>query len=101
MELWEKGIHAVLVGDAEAEVAAREVRMAQWEEDYDNLEWELHSTVLSGNICQVACRARNRRGGGSHKELLHQDQYTSIESPLGKSPCHEGNPRGGTHVRRL
>ena len=82
MELWEKGIHAVLVGDAEAEVAAREVRMAQWEEDYDNLEWELHSTVLSGNICQVACRARNRRGGGG---VLIKSSYTKTSIPVLKA----------------
>ena len=35
MELWKRGLHVVLVGDAKAEGAAREVRAASGGEEED------------------------------------------------------------------
>ena len=51
MDLWERGIHAGLVGDAEAEGAAREGRAASGVEEEDAAAfWIYHATVLSGKI---------------------------------------------------
>ena len=64
MDLWERGLHAGLVGDAEAEGAAREGRAASGGEEEEEVSWSYHDTVLSGKLCQAVLRATNREGGG-------------------------------------
>ena len=74
MDLWERGIHAVLVGDAEVEGAAREGRAASGgEEEEEAVARSYHYTVLSGNLSQTVRRANDREGGGC---LLPDDQCT-------------------------
>ena len=51
MYLWERGLHAVPVGDAKAEGAAREVRSASGGEEEDEaVSQSYHYTVLSGKL---------------------------------------------------
>ena len=65
MDLWERGQHAGLVGDAKAEGAAREGRSAfSGEEEDDAVARSFHEIVLSGKLLQAVRRATNREGGG-------------------------------------
>ena len=74
MDLWERGQHAGLVGDAEAEGAAREGRAAfRSKEEDDAVVWSFHETVLSGKLRQAVRRATDREGGGC---LLPGDKCT-------------------------
>ena len=74
MDLWERGQHAGLLGDAEAEGAAREGRAAfSGEEEDDAVARSFHETVLSGKLRQAVPRATDREGGGC---LLLGDQCT-------------------------
>ena len=58
MDLWERGQHAVPVGEAEAEGAAREGRAAlSGEEEEDAVAQSFHETVLSGKLRQAVRRA--------------------------------------------
>ena len=51
MDLWERGLHVGLVGDAEAEGASMEDRDASGgKEENKGAEGSYHDTVLSGNI---------------------------------------------------
>ena len=51
MDLWERGLYAVLVGDTKAEGAAREGRAARIREEEDEaVARSYHDTVLSGKI---------------------------------------------------
>ena len=51
MGLWERGIHAGLVGDAEAEGATQECRVSRrGEEEEDAFSQKPNSTVLSGKL---------------------------------------------------
>ena len=74
MDLWERGQHVGLVGDAEAEEAAREGRAAfsGEEEDYA-MSRSFHETVLSGKLRQAVRRATNQEGVGC---LLPGDKCT-------------------------
>ena len=57
MDLWEIGLHAGLVGDAEAEGAVKEGRAASVKEEEDEaVTRSYHDTVLSGKLCQAICR---------------------------------------------
>ena len=69
MDLWERGLHAGLVGDAEAEGDAREGR----EEEDESMACSYHGPVLSGKLRQAVRRATDREGGGC---LLPDDQCT-------------------------
>ena len=54
MDLWERGQHAGLVGDAEAEGAAHKVRAAfSSEEEGGAVAQSFHETVLSGKLWQA------------------------------------------------
>ena len=65
MDLWERGQHAGLVGDAEAEGAAQEGRSASGgKEEDDAMDRCFHETVLSGKLRQAVSRATNREGEG-------------------------------------
>ena len=51
MEILDKGMHAGLVGDSEAEGAAREVRAASFgKEEDDAVARSYHDTVFSGKL---------------------------------------------------
>ena len=64
MDLWERCLHTGLVGDAEAEGAAREGRAASGgEEEGEDVVSSYHDTVLSGNIRQAIRWATDREGG--------------------------------------
>ena len=61
MDLWERGIHANLVGDAEAEGADREGKAASGgEEEDETVARSYHDTVFSGNLRQAVRQATNR-----------------------------------------
>ena len=65
MELWERGLHTGLVGDAEAEEVAREVRSASGVEEEDEAVARIyHDTVFSGELRQAVRQATDREGGG-------------------------------------
>ena len=75
MDLWERGIHAGLLGDAKVEGAAREGRSAlSGEEEDEAVARSYHNTVISGNICQAVCQVTDREGRGC---LLPDDQCTN------------------------
>ena len=66
MDLWERGLHAGLVGDAEAEGSAREGRAARGGEEEDEaVAWSYHNTVLFEKIRQAVRRATDREGEGA------------------------------------
>ena len=61
MDLWERGLHAGLVGDAEAEGAAREGRDASGgDEEEEEVSRSDHDTVLSGYLRQAVRQATAR-----------------------------------------
>ena len=80
MDLCERGLHAGLVGDAEAKGAAREGRAASGGEEEDEaVARSYHNTVLSGKLQQAVCRATDREGGGC---LVLDDQCTKTGRPV-------------------
>ena len=80
MDLWERVQHMGLVGDANAEGAAREGRAASCgKEEDDAMAWSFHETVLSGKLCQAVRRATNREGGGC---LLPNNQCNKSGQPV-------------------
>ena len=80
MDLWERGQHAGLVGDAEAEEAAREGRAAISGKEEDNaMAQSFHERVLSGKLRQAVRRATERVGGGC---LLPGDKCTKTGRPV-------------------
>ena len=63
MDLWERGQHAGLVGDAEEEGAAREGRADfSGKEEDDSVTRGFYETVLLGNPRQAVRRATDREG---------------------------------------
>ena len=80
MDLWERGLHTVLVGDAEAEGAAKEGRASRGVEEEDvALARNYHDTVLSGKLSQAVHWATVREGGGC---LLPDEQCTKTGRPV-------------------
>ena len=80
MDLWERGIHVDLVGEAEVEGYARESRDASGGEEEDEaVARSYHDTVLSGKLRQTVCWATNREGGGC---LLLDKQCTRTGQPV-------------------
>ena len=79
LDLWERGLHVGLVGDALLEGRAREVCVARSdEEEKDNLARNFHSTLLSGKLRQAVRWANNREGGG----LILGDVCTKTGLPV-------------------
>ena len=69
-----------LVGDADAEGAAKEGRAARGGEEEDEAATRsYHDTILSGEISQAVRRATRREGGGC---LFLNDQYTNTGRPV-------------------
>ena len=80
MDLWERGIHAGLVGDAEVEGSAREGRSASGgEEEVKSIARSYYDMVLSGKLRQAVRWATIRKGGGC---LLSDDQCTKTRRPV-------------------
>ena len=64
MDLWERGLRTVMVGDAEAEGAAREgISTSGGEEDDRSMSRKFHSTIISRDIWKSVRWASNREGG--------------------------------------
>ena len=103
MDLWERGQHAGLVGDAEAEGAAHEGRAAfSSEEEDDTVERSYHSTVLSGKLQRAVRWATNREGEGVSSQMTNAlKPGDRLQRSSGRSTqiC-EFPPRGKSHVRR-
>ena len=80
MDLYERGQHAGLVGDAKAEGAAQEGRAAfSGEEEEDAVARIFHETLLSGKLRQAVRQATNREGGEC---LLPGDKCTKTGRPV-------------------
>ena len=80
MDLWERGLHAGLVGDAEAEDAAKVGRAGSGvEEEEEVVARSFHKTVLSDKLRQSVRWATGREGGGC---LLPYDQCTKTGQPV-------------------
>ena len=80
MDLSEGGLHAGLVGDAEAKGAAREGRAASdRKEEDESVARSYRGTVLSGKLRKAIRWATNREGGGC---LLPDDQCNKTGRPV-------------------
>ena len=74
MDPWNIGLHAGLVGDAEAEGAAREGRATRGGDEEDEVVARIyHDMCLSSKIRKAVPQATYREGGGC---LLPYDQFT-------------------------
>ena len=74
MDLWERGLHAGLVGDAKTEGGAREGMAASRGKEEDKaVDRSYHDTVLSGKLRHAVRRVTDREGGGC---LLPDNQCT-------------------------
>ena len=63
MDLWESGLHAGLLGDAEAKGATREGRASSRGEEEDEIvSQSYHDTLLSGNMTQAVRQTTVREG---------------------------------------
>ena len=66
LELWDRGIHSGLVGDALAEDRSREGRInRRVKEEKDCLARSFNSTLLWGKLHQAVRQAANLEWGGS------------------------------------
>ena len=74
MDIWERGQHAGLVGNAEAEGAA-----CSGEEEDNAVARGFHEKVFSGKLRQVFRQVINREGRGC---LLPDDQCTKTGQPV-------------------
>ena len=80
MDLWERGQHDGLVGDADAEWSAREGRAAfSGKEEDDAVARSFYETVLSGKLRQAVRRVTDREGGGC---LLLGEKCTKTGRPF-------------------
>ena len=100
MNLWEGGLHAVLVGDAEAVGAAREgMAVCGGEEEDKAITRSYHDTVLPGMMRQAVHYTTDREGGsvssrttnasipGNWLQRFSGRITRTRESPLQKIPC--------------
>ena len=80
MDLWERGLHIGLVGDAEVEGNVRDIRADGGGEDEDeSIAWKFHRSVLSGKLRQAVCRATVGEGG---RCLLPEKLCTKAGRPV-------------------
>ena len=80
MDLWERGLHAGLAGDAEVEGTAREGRSASGgKEENEAVARIYHDTVLYGKLRQAVRWATDREGGGC---ILLDDQCIKTGRPV-------------------
>ena len=74
MDLWERDLHAGLVGDDDTEGDAREGRATSGrEEEYEAVTRNYHDTVFSSKLRQAVHWATDREGIGC---ILPDDQCT-------------------------
>ena len=74
MDLWERGLHTGMLGDAEMEGEAREGRSASGgEEEKESVARSYHDTLLSGKMSEAVRWVTDREGGGF---LLPDEQCT-------------------------
>ena len=72
MDLWERGLHAGLVGGAEAEGAVREGRAASGRKEEDEaVAQSYHDTLLSGKLQQAVRQATNREWGSVSSRMTN------------------------------
>ena len=99
MDLWERGQHTGLVGDAEVEGAEREGRAASGgKEENKAVARSYYNMVLFGKLRQAVRRATDREGGGC---LLPDGQCTKTGRPVAevlqeKHPEMRAPPGGNT-----
>ena len=80
MDLWDRGLHGGLVGDAEAEGDAREGRAASGrKEEEEAVSRSYHDKVLFGKLWQDVRWATAREGAGC---LLPGEQCTKTGQPV-------------------
>ena len=80
MDLWERGLHASLVGDFKSEGAAQVGRATSGGKEEDEaVARSYRGTVLSGKLWQDVRQATDREGGGC---LLLDDQCTKTGQPV-------------------
>ena len=106
MDLWERGLHAGLVGDAEAEVAAQEGRAASGGKEEDkSLAQSYHNNMLSRNLRKAVHQVTDREGGGGRVSPpgrpMDQNGVTSCRGPPGEAPGHACPFRRNPHMRSL
>ena len=103
-DLLDRGQHAGLVGDSEAEGASQEGRSAFSGEEEDNaVARGFHETVLSRKLRQAVRRVTDREGGGC---LLPDDQCTKTGRPVAevlpkKHPDMRVPPGGNSRMRKI
>ena len=87
MDLWERGQHAGLVGDAKAEGAAQEGRAAfSGEEDDNTVARGFHETVLSGKLWQAVHWQLTGRGKGVSSRMTNaQKPGDQLQRSSGRS----------------
>ena len=104
MDLWERGLHIGLVGDAEVEGNVRDIRADGGGEDEDeSIAWKFHRSVLSGKLRQAVCRATVGEGGevSPSRKALHKGRETGRIVPPGEAPIHASPTCGKSNVLRL
>ena len=80
MDLWERGLHAGLLGDAKAEGASREGRASSGGEEEDKaMARNCHANFMSGKFTQDFRWENGREGGGC---LLPDNQCTKTGLPV-------------------
>ena len=62
IDLWERGLHTGLVGDAKSEGAVREGRATSGGEEEEDVARSYHETVLYGDLRQAIRKATDRGG---------------------------------------
>ena len=93
-----------MVGNIEAEGAAREGRSASGGKEEDEaVAWSYHDTVLSGKLRQAVRRATDREGGGLSPpgRPMHEKRVASFRGTPGEASGHACTPHGEPHVISL
>ena len=87
-DLWERSIHAGLVGYVLAEGRAQEGRVKRRvEEDVYSLARSFCGTLLAVMLWQTVCQATDREGVGVFSGgRLHEDRLTGCVCSLGVTP---------------
>ena len=103
MDLWERGIHAGLVGDAEVEGSAREGRSASGGEEEDKaIARSYYDMVLSGKLRQAVRWATIRKGEGVSSWMTNaQRPGDRLQRFSGRSTQTRGPPFGKPHVHSI
>ena len=103
IDLWERGHHAGLVGDAEAKGADRKGRAAfSSKEEDDAVARSFHGTVLLEKLRQAIRRATDREGGGVSSSMTNALKPGDwVQRSSGRSTPTCVTPNGKSRVRIL